>query len=167
MKVVTLKGTTIERCRLTGVGKLMGRYLYVHKDYLSIVIKSMRTINSEVTNCFCYHLLFQKIRHPSFVFNCVRIDLKGDEVRFDEVPDFDTSREPKVGHWLRVSYDGFCKGYSDALFHHRWLWVQDDYAGFDVKAAMEWSRRYASLLTCPPKSSMKTWQAQLKLHELA
>ena len=167
MSVVTLKGTVIERYRPTGVGKLMGCHLYLHKNYVRDAISAIKSAHLEIGLKLAVSMATKKQTFPQLYFNCVRFDLKEGNIRFDEVPDFDTAREPTLGSWLLVCPDGQVKsGRSYALFHHKWLWVKPGYANFDIEESVQWSKTYCSILTSPPKSSVNTWTEQLAQHGL-
>ena len=147
----TLKGSPIRRY-LNKVGKKMGDRLYVHWLYAEQIIPNKPLLNA--TN-----KLIELNYHR---FSCLMYDFNTGEIRFDEAPDFDTADEPKVGAYICVSPDGDARqGYSEAIWHHKWLWVMDDYEGFDVAAAKARSAWWLSKLNEPAKGSMKSWQKQL------
>ncbi len=84
-------------------------------------------------------------------------------VRFDEAFDFDTVREPHVGNYVTIFPDGVVKeGNSLNIWHHKWLWVRDDYGGFDVDESKRWSEKWLSKVPEIAKGSDVTWNAQLK-----
>ena len=168
--IVTAKGTVIKRYGPTGVGKRVGRYLYLHEDYALEAIAKIKAADSSI-GCRLEWSLAEKVKEfPQFQFRCLRLDLKDGVIRFDEAPDFDTAREPQVGKWLLVCYDGHAeRGRSPAIWHHKFCWVkgndqssgQEGYQGFDVAASRAWSAKYAPLLKEPPKGSQRAWLAQL------
>jgi len=170
----TLKGSKIERY-LGLVGKQMYGTVYVHKDYASRIMPAsvLDRAFKEVTKAY-----------PGFKYNVVEWDShhdpktlgKGnrgyDIVRFSESPDFNTAREPHVGElWqvqLLIQEDGSVvptsvqHSHSNAIWHHKWLWVMDDYKGFDVQASKEWSAKWLSKFKEPAKGTDRTFQVQLK-----
>ena len=150
--VVTRKGTVIKRDG--EVGKRVGPQLYVHKDYADEKIPAAALAKARAA--------FGKAG-LDWEPNGVMYDKNTGVVRFDEAPDFDTASEPRVGRYFSVAKDGTTKeGSSNAVWHHKWLWVKDDYSGFDVNEAREWSREYASKLPgAPIGGSVKAWEAQL------
>ena len=107
--------------------------------------------------------------YGAFPYNSIMFDSKKDVVRFDEAPDFDTAREPRVGRYVSVDLaTGTAKeGKSDFIWHHKWLWVKDDYTGFDVDASREWSRKWASAMPEVAKGTERTFSEQLKKHNIA
>jgi len=99
--------------------------------------------------------------------NCVRLDLKNHGVRFDEAADFDFAREPHVGRWFAVDSSGvLTTGFSNSIWHQKHLWVLDNYSGFSVQESKDWSAKYLPLIDGSPKSSDRTWVAQLKVAKL-
>lgn len=149
----TLKGSPIKRSKY-GVGKLIGGQIYLHKDYALDVIpkdvweKALKVLAD--TN-------------SDFKYNCVMYDAKTGNVRFDEAPDFDTAREPVVGNTLTVKPDGTTKaGYSKYIWHHKWIWVKNDYQGFDVNESKAWSQKWLGILTeTADGNGIERWNAQL------
>lgn len=155
----TRKGTPIRRFKGT-VGKAIGGQLYVHKNYAAEVIPS------EVIE---YGEGILKRFDPEFEYNCIMLDLKKDEIRFDECPDFDSAREPHVGNFIKIDLKGAkppYKGYSDNIWHHKWLWVRDDYIGFDVDKSKNWSKLWLSKLEEPAKGTDASWNPQLARYGL-
>lgn len=143
-------GTTYQRSK-RGVGKEIGGKLYVHKLYVDQVMDLID---------FIFVTLFIP---RSFNYNCVMIDEKNRTIRFDEAPDFDTAREPHVGDFIEVN---LCTldirhGHSDAIWHHKWMWVDDDYNGFDVEESYQWSKKWTSYIR-KASGSERIWLQQLK-----
>ena len=150
MIVTTLRGSAIERYKGL-VGKRMGTRIYVHRQYAKLVVPPDALLS-----------LTRAARAAKFGFNCVMYDWAEKSIRADEAPDFDSAREPHVGRTLRVAPGGEPGwGRSDSIWHHKWLWVADDYAGFDVEESREWSRLWTSLLPEPAKGTDRAWQSQL------
>lgn len=151
----TKHGSVIRRYR-NNVGKQVGGSLYVHRMYADQVIpkevleKALNTITKS---------------NPEFDYNCLMWDSKRNFVRFDEAPDFDSGREPHVGDFIVVSLNGAFppkKGHSDSIWHHKWLWVKDDYKGFDVDKSKDWSKLWLAKLDEPAKGTDLTWNSQLR-----
>ena len=59
-------------------------------------------------------------------------------------PNFDTEDEPTVGNYTNVNMDKdtLKTGNSNSIWHHKWVWVMDDYPGFDVQESIERSKRW-------------------------
>ena len=153
----TQKGTPIKRYKNT-VGKQVGPQLYVHKRYAARVIPP---------NILDRGLKVLQRDHPDFKFNTLMLDAESNVIRFDEAPDFDTAREPHVGKVIAVFPDNTTRvGQSNSIWHHKWLWVMDDYDGFDVDESKKWSELWLSKVPEVAKGTDRTWQAQLQQYGL-
>ena len=155
----TFKGSPIKRSNKYGVGKEIGGDIYFHKNYADKIVPMDILSNAK-------QILQQK--YPDFQYNCMRYSPKTGAVSFQECPDFDTAREPKVGDYITVMSDGTVKtGHSEYIFHHKWLWVSDDYTGFDVNQSWEWSRQWLNTLQeTSDGNGIGRWNAQLNKYGL-
>lgn len=154
----TMKGSAIKRSKY-GVGKEIGGDIYLHKQYaLDVVPEDI--LDDAKTMLAEYD--------PSFRYNCIRYSPKTGAVSFQEAPDFDTAREPVVGDYITVFPDGTIKtGHSNYIWHHKWLWVKNDYKGFDVQESWEWSKKWLSVLQEPSDGNgIARWDSQLKRYGL-
>lgn len=154
----TYKGSPIKRSKY-GVGKEIGGDIYVHKNYATEIVPE---------DVWDFSLDVLESEYPDYEFNCIRYSPKTQSVSFQEVPDFDTSREPKVGDYITVFPDGTIKtGHSEYIFHHKWLWVKNDYKGFDVHDSWEWSRTWLNTLQeTSDGNGIGRWNAQLERYNL-
>ena len=151
----TLKGSKIQRYQ-NNVGKHIGGCIYVHRLYMEEVIP--KDILGKAIECIISNQLIIDLPCNTVVYN-----LKDKSVRFDSALNFNTEREPCVGKFIKVFADGRLKrGFSNSIWHHKWLWVKDDYKGFDVYEAYIWSGIWLSKLKEPASGSIKIWQEQLK-----
>ena len=99
-------------------------------------------------------------------FNAVVYNLKDKSIRFDESPHFDIDREPYAGCFVKVWADGSVGiDFTKSIWHHKWLWVKDDYTGFDVKELYNWSKTWLGKITSP-SGSARVWENQLKKAKL-
>ena len=131
----TLRGSIIKRSSRYGVGKEMGSQIYFHKDYVDMVCPHLYSLASDI---------FEE-NYPTVQYNCLMYDRKNPNVlRFDEASDFDTAREPSPGNMYSVdtSTGYITKRFSPQIWHHKWLWVLDDYKGFNVQESYEWSKKW-------------------------
>lgn len=124
--------TLPERYKPWGVGKRIGGKIYLHKQYEDLIpiIKERKELLG------------------TFEYNLVSYDPKSGNVTFTNSPDFDTANEPIVGAQCVVSEDKK-KFYTPSpdpwIYHHKWLWVKDDYKGFDVEKAKTRSAHWTSI----------------------
>lgn len=160
----TLRGSRIWYSQF-GVGKRVGSKIYVHKNYaLDVVPTDVLWGAQDILHTY----------EPGFSFNCICYDLKNPNViRFDEAPRFDTDREPYPGIMYTVDVSRIDEGercykvgYSDAIWHHKWLWCANDYQGFDVQASYEWSRHWLSQLPEVASGSLHKWNEQLQKYNI-
>lgn len=72
-----------------------------------------------------------------FTFDIVRVSVKTGDVSFTQSHDWDTASEPSVGDSILVKSDGSIKHTqgNNLIYHHKWMFVKDDYTGFDVEAS--------------------------------
>lgn len=162
----TYKGSPIKRSSKYGVGKEIGGDIYVHKNYAEDVVPSY------IWKC-CKEAL--DYYFSDFDYNCIRYSPKTKSVSFQEAPDFDTAREPVVGDYITVFYKDdaqpkdfeFKRGHSSYIWHSKWLWVKNDYTGFDVRKSWEWSRRWLNTLQeTSDGNGIGRWNAQLDKYGL-
>lgn len=123
------------RNKATDVGKRMGNALYVHRNYESVLPQEELQRAKEMAGNFNYTL--------------VKYNKANDNITFIQSPDWDTADEPIVGPALLVRTDGVVKDITPHgdpwIYHHKWLFVGDDYRGFDVNKSKERSAAWMSL----------------------
>ena len=155
----TYKGSSIKRSNRYGVGKEIGGDIYFHRMYADRIVPADILENAEQA---------LEENYPGFEHNCIRYSPKTGAVSFQESPDFDTAREPIVGDYITVFPDGrISTGSSKYIFHHKWLWVDNDYPGFDVEQAWEWSRQWLNTLQeTSDGNGIGRWNAQLAKYGL-
>ena len=150
----TLKGSIIKRSSKYGVGKEIGGQIYFHKDYVDDICPNLYELAKDIL----------EEEYHDFKYNCLMYDKKKpDTLRFDEAPDFDSAREPMPGVMLSVdtATGKIIKRYSPQIWHHKWLWVKDDYKGFDVEESYEWSKKWLEKISSP-SGYIDKWKAELK-----
>ena len=120
------------RSKRFGVGKEIGGAVYIHRAYedrLGVVIDHAKK-----------HLPL------TFAYDVVKLNIRTEAISFIECPDFDTIPEPSIGNVLIVDIDGNVRRRRQPrdpeVYHHKWLFVAEDYEGFDVEASrrrsLEW-----------------------------
>ena len=158
----TLKGSRIWYSKF-GVGKRVGSKIYFHKSvWDKIVPKDVWDKAMEMAN-------ITKIDHRPFKFNTVCYDLKEPyTVRFDTCPGFDTEREPVVEFSFKFNTLDCTTDVTvnNQIFHHRWLWVEQDYQGFDIRESYEWSKHWLSKLPEVASGYPHKWEEQLKKYNI-
>jgi|TARA_R110000823_G_C15881413_1_gene495099 hypothetical protein len=147
----TPKGSRVGRSTKYGIGKTMGSDTWVHKDYMHKVIPPNILRNA------------LEVLPEDFKYNTVKYNDKTRIVRFESSDNFDSAREPFAGEYINVFPNGeVVSGKSNAIWHHKWQWVLDDYKGFDVEESYNWSKYYLENLKIVSKGgSQLGWDKQL------
>lgn len=118
-----------------GVGKEIGGAIYVHRQYEDVLPGQVVVAKELLTLAFTYTV--------------VKYDLKQEVTSFIKCIDFDCADEPTVGESVSVKKDGSVKHRrppDDAyIYHHKWLFVMDDYKGFDIEESKRRSRLWLKL----------------------
>ena len=128
----TKKGSSIRRYK--SVGKKMGNDLYFHKNYVD------EYIDKDFYNELKSHL-------PEGVkFNIIKYNEKNETISFINSPDFDTADEPIVSDAYKVTKEGKVSKTKEKstpqIYHHKWMFVKDDYKGFSVPKSVDRSKRW-------------------------
>ncbi|CAL9981009.1 hypothetical protein VPHD481_0018 [Vibrio phage D481] len=148
----TRKGSAVKRSKW-GVGKDIGGALYLHINYVPEEFKERvaeaRTLLS--------------IENPTFCPNVVRIDYKKSTIAFYESTEFDHVQEPAAGKMIvvDVAERKVAKPRQvNQIWHHKWLWVGDDYNGFNVSQSYDRSIQWLDHDDIPftKIGSRKNWQ---------
>lgn len=124
-------------------GKKVGTKIYVHRRYEETVVdKQLLAYAKRLAGCIDG-------------YDCVRYDTKDGAVAFQFADDFNGKDEPAVMLTVTVKQDGtVTRNRSNEdnppIWHHKWLWVRDDYKGFDVEES---------------KARSKTWEPHVSKEE--
>jgi len=135
------------------VGKVIGGMVYMHIDYIETLP------NPEEARIALQAASNKSIR-------CLSYDPKNSLYMFSEAPDFDIVNEPIPGKAIKVDMDGndvdkvFPAKVINQIWHHKWMWVDDNYRGFDIKKSYEWSKEWAAKIS-NPSGSKNVWKKQL------
>jgi hypothetical protein len=130
--IKTKKGTYINRYK--NVGKRMGNDLYFHKKYVN------EYLDEDTFNEYKKHL------PKNTRFNIIKYNSKNQTISFIYSPNFNTADEPIVSDAYKVTKDGNVtltrEKTPPQIYHHKWLFVKDDYKGFDVDKSKERSKEW-------------------------
>jgi hypothetical protein len=123
------------RSRRFSVGKEIGYAVYVHRDYED-------RLGSTVE--------WAKRHLPSdYEYTVIKLNQRNDSVSFIHCPGFDCEDEPAIAAIIVVNANGSIQTRnvpSDPyIYHHKWLFVDDDYHGFDVAASKARSAMWIAL----------------------
>jgi len=124
-----------KRSQRYGVGKEIGGSVYVHREYEGrlgdVVVQARKNIPKD------------------FIYHVIKLNLRTRTVSFIHSGDFDTASEPTVGDVVTFHVDGTTlfrsKSRNPSIYHHKWLFVADDYRGFDVAVSRERSLAWLAL----------------------
>lgn len=118
-----------------GVGKEIGGAVYVHRRYEAQLGAAVEEARRRLPADFSYTL--------------VKFNPRSGAVSFIVCDDFDAACEPAVGEILTVDRGGNLRRRppppDPEIYHHKWLFVADDYDGFDVAESKRRSRLWTSL----------------------
>ena len=161
----TLKGSRIWYSKF-GVGKQVGSKVYFHKSvHERIVPQDVWDKAMEMKDDFDG----MSNHNNPIQFNTVCYDLRQPNiVRIDECPEFDTSSEPCVGKTYTFDTENnlISIAINQQIFHHKWLWVEPDYKGFDVIKSYEWSKLWLSKLKETASGWEHKWWEQLRKYNV-
>ena len=131
---VQLKKLGLFRSRKYGIGKEIGGNIYVHKQYEYVFPQD------ELDKA-------KPLLPKDFEYQVVKYNPTTKVFSFIVSRDFDTNPEPSINGGITVNSNGFVKSFPEAgwIYHHKWMWVADDYTGFDVKESKLRSLEWTSL----------------------
>lgn len=142
--------------------KKIGGAIYIHRSN----VDSLDEIEFEKIWNRLYFLANSD--YPCNSYDVIKI--KDDIVSFIEVEGWDELREPIVGNSYAVKPDGTIKltpkrKNNPQIYHHKWMFVSEDYNGFDVEKEKEWSKRWQSIVPKGLSASLgsrNNWEKFLK-----
>lgn len=121
------------------VGKQLGEHIWLHSDYAAELI-GQQEIDNQMRKI---HTLA-----PDFNPNLVRLNHKNQDIMWIESGDFDSSPEPMINRTIRLVGDDIkstSENIDPLIYHHKFMFVKDDYAGFDTleskKRSVHWKER--------------------------
>jgi hypothetical protein len=136
------------------VGKCIDGALYIHRKYAENLYIDVATLirgwNGNIP--------------PDF--NIIKLSLSTADITLLNSPDFDTAPEPSILEYWHYSsssdqwkYHRYAEDDNAPVYHHKWLFVMDDYSGFDVE---ESKRRSEWIESLPIKHLSIGYQRQWK-----
>jgi len=136
----------VYRCRRGphGVGKVLGRNKWVHRSVLPLLSEEEQTLVDKALDILGIYL------PPPDIDIIVKINVSEGLVTFTHSADWKTATEPICGDMVGVKdlysdrpviFHRKQKGIPN-IYHHKWMFVDDDYLGFSVKEAMKWSETW-------------------------
>jgi hypothetical protein len=123
------------RSRQFGIGKEIGGAVYVHRRYEDRLGPSVIWAKRWLPEGFAYDVVKYNRRTQAVSFICC--------------PGFDVEPEPNVEDVVIVRADGTVQRrpvpLDPYIYHHKWLFVDDDYPGFDVEESKRRSAAWLAL----------------------
>lgn len=124
-----------KRCAKFGVGKEIGGAVYLHCNYEDKLGRVLITAKAALPDDFDYLI--------------VKYNYRTEAISFVQCIDFDTAPEPTVGDIVTVDAKGNVRSRrqprNPEIYHHKWLFVAEDYGGFDVDASRQRSLAWMRL----------------------
>lgn len=128
--------------------KKVGTCVYVHKSNLDEMVNKIvpKEDLPYLKNAFQKYIELQcTILFP--ICDVIKYNLKTHNMTFIHCPSWDDLYEPIVGVSVCVHPDGtykITKG-GTQVYHHKWMFVADDYKGFDIEKAKERSKQIETI----------------------
>lgn len=123
------------RSRRFGVGKEIGYAVYVHRNYEERLGATVEWAKRHLPE--------------NYEYTVVKLNQRNDSVSFILCPNFDLDHEPAIAAILVVNADGATQRRTTPadpyIYHHKWLFVDDDYPGFQVHESKARSLHWISL----------------------
>lgn len=125
--------------RGTTAGQLIGGSRYIHRDYVHKLGAQKKMVQEAIKTA--------QEKYPDFEWTVAKIE--NDSVIFMHSPDFNESHDPIVGQSYKVR-GAFARAIpqmddEQKVLHHKWMFVEDDYPGFDVGEEKERSQTWMSM----------------------
>ena len=139
----------------------------MHKSNVNELIK--KVVPKELIEQF--YVLLHSISYP---YDVIKYD--GNNVTFIQSSNFLTAPEPLVEICYRYKENEWNKPPKirkdfKRVYHHKWMFVADDYQGFDIEESKKWSEKWQSVI--PAERGIKSrigykkyWDEYLKEYGL-
>lgn len=138
--------------------KKIGNSIYVHRSNIKeLDIEQIRLVNKRAS----------QLLDSGYGVDTSIIKITGEAVSFIECEGWDELKEPIVGNAYSVKPDGSVKitkkrKNNPQIYHHKWMFVSEDYTGFDIEKEKEWSKKWQSVVPKGLSSSLGSQENWLK-----
>jgi DNA phosphorothioation-associated putative methyltransferase len=123
------------RSRRFRIGKEIGYAVYVHRNYEDRLGPTVEWAKRHLPEHYEYSV--------------VKLNQRNDSVSFIQCPGFDVEHEPAITAIVVVNATGQVQRRTTPadpyIYHHKWLFVDDDYLGFDIAESKARSAKWISL----------------------
>jgi hypothetical protein len=147
-------GWVCRPCTLIGriPGKAVAGRLYFHRSTLRLQEQRVQDAVAAAEQ-----------QTSGWVWDVARVDRTAEQVALVKCPDWDTAPEPTVGAMAVVTLGPDSQGPRildpmGMIYHHKWMFVADDYLGFDVEESKARSVAWEAL--DPPVDKAKIGRRQ-------
>ena len=156
--------------------KKIGGCIYMHISMRTKVDEKIKNMIADAERVFRKVIGMKDFMEVEIV----KVDVKNNKVSFIKSPDWDIAREPLVGDAYMIDLNENAplrkrtvkitksKG---QIYHHKWMFVADDYQGFDIEESKKWSEKWQSVI--PAERGIKSrigykkyWDEYLKKYGL-
>lgn len=133
------------------IGKRVGSCIYAHKQYETeiVPVNVLKKAKRLLKTIYCGN-----------TYTCIKYDKKTNNITFQWSSTFDRWDEPKIDKCFLVKADGTSRILPDKkdpqIWHHKWMWVADNYEGFNVEKSKERSKQWEPHVTKEEKSKIGT-----------
>jgi len=150
------------------VGRYFDASVYVHKDFAHLIPHKIdMSVLERAIN----------LLPKDFTYDLIRYDRYLQNVSFIQVHNFDTDNDPVQGDSWYIKSDwklsrGDTHRFTSAkkdpqIYHHKWVYVPENYSGFNWQDAFQWSerwmsRRYNAGFTSAQLARLSYWKDFLK-----
>lgn len=130
--------------------KKIGGCIYTHVSNMDKLPEKLDEMMEKTTSI----MIDQNMLVEWLCGKVLKFDVKNNTVTMIESWDWDKAREPEVGDAYRVNLDTQeikkikSKG---QIYHHKWMFVADDYKGFDIEESKRWSEEWQSVIPTDKK----------------
>lgn len=132
--------------------------VYIHRDYIPTG-ELMTRVEAAVKLC---GLNLSE-------FDVVKISLTNENISFVWCEDFDGQAEPVISRVLTIGKGApTYREYGNIVYHHKWLMVADDYAGFDIEVSKIRTAKICAIqgLDFNRCGKLSVWQEIAQVHGL-
>lgn len=127
--------------------KKISNFIYIHKSAIDQLTENHMEVYKAI----------EKFEPKDFTYDVIKCDCKLKSITYISSHDWDTSHEPTVGDAIRVDIiSGSVKKIKSKgqIYHHKWMFVDSDYKGFDVEKSKARSVLWQSVI--PNTREIKT-----------
>ena len=120
----------MSRDKRFGVGKRVGNNVYMHSNYIGLLPEESRKLIASTLD---------SLNSEESGWSIVKYNTKTEDFSLIKSTDFDTANEPRIEKSVKYNKATGVLGTprtGSTVYHHKWLFVDNDYKGFDVEQSM-------------------------------